>query len=193
MVKEEYPNTKEIIYLLGLGTILIGTIFMPGLGYLAGHIARAKRKSDWEKSQKEWKKFDMTLLKRNLKRLRDQKVVEIINKNGQEIVKLTQKGQTKYLKFKFEELSLKTKHWDGKWRIVFYDIAKFKKNQQSAFRNFLKYINFLPLQKSVYLTPYECEEQIFYLREYFGISDEVILIRADKIENEKYYKQYFSL
>lgn len=192
-MKEEYPSTKEIIYLLGMGVLLLGTILMPGLGYTAGAIARAKRESDWKQKQKEWKKFNLHLLKRNLKRLRDQRVVEIIQENGQQIIKLTQKGHTKYLKFKLEELSLKGGRWDGKWRIVIYDISKFKKNQQSAFRNILKYINFLPLQRSVYLTPYSCEEQIFYLREYFEVGEEVILIRADRIENEDFYKQYFGL
>lgn len=189
----EYPSTGEIIYLLGMGTLLLASIFMPGLGYTARMIDKAKRSYDWKKSQKEWKKFNPYFLKYNLKRLKQQKVVEIINKDGQEIVKLTKKGYTKYLKFILEELSLKGRKWDGKWRIVIYDISKFKRNQQTAFRYILKYINFLLLQKSVYLTPYPCEEQITYLREYFGIGDEVILIRADKIENEFVYKQYFGL
>lgn len=189
----EYPGTGEIIYLLGMGTLILASIFMPGLGYAARMIERAKRSYDWQKSQKEWRKFNPYFLKHNLKRLKGQKVVEIVKEKGQEIVKLTKKGHTKYLKFKLEELSLKGKRWDSKWRIVIYDISKFKKSQTNAFRYILKYINFFPLQKSVYLTPYPCEEQIAYLREYFGIGDEVLLIRSDKIENEDIYKQYFGL
>lgn len=189
----EYPGTGEIIYLLGMGTLLVASIFMPGLGYAARMIDRTKRSHDWQKSQKEWRKFNPYSLKFNLKRLKEQKVVEIIKENGQEIIKLTKKGYTKYLKFKLEELSLSGKRWDGRWRIVIYDISKFKRSQQTAFRYILKYINFLLLQKSVYLTPYPCEEQITYLREYFGLGDEVLLIRADKIENEEIYKQYFGL
>lgn len=191
--EKEYPSSKEIIYLLGMGALLAGTILLPGLGYVAGVVARAKRQHDWEQSQKQWKKFNPYLLKRNLKRLRDQRIVELIDNDGQQVIKLTQKGQTKYLKFSLEHLSLNNKNWDGKWRIIIYDIAKFKKNQVNAFRNILKYINFYQLQKSVYLTPYPCEEQTLFLREYFGISDEVILIRADQIENEVFYKQYFGL
>lgn len=190
---EVYPSISEIIYLLGMGTLLVGTIFMPGLGYAARMIDRAKRNYEWKQSQRRWKKFNPYVLKRNLKRLRDQKDVEIVEKGGEELIKLTQKGHVKYLKFKLEELSLKGRKWDGKWRIVIYDIAKFKKNQVSAFRNILKYINFFQLQKSVYLTPYQCDEQILYLREYFGIGEEVLILRADKIENEDLYRQYFGL
>ena len=192
-MKDKYPSSKEIIYLLGMGTLLVATVLMPGLGYVAKVIAKTKQENEWKKSQKEWLKFNQHILKYNLKRLRNQKVVEIMEMNGEEIIRLTQKGRTKFLKFKLEELSLKGKNWDKKWRVVIYDIPKFKRSQQSAFRYILKYINFLQLQKSVYLTPYDCEEHIEYLREYFGIGEEVLLIRADKIENEETYKQYFGL
>lgn len=91
------------------------------------------------------------------------------------------------------ELSLKAQKWDGKWRLVIYDISKFKKGQQEKFRRTLKSVNFLQLQKSVYLTPYPCEEQISYLREYFDIGSDVIYVRADIIENEEFYRQYFGI
>lgn len=188
-----YPNSKEILYLLGMGTLLIGSIIMPGLGIAVGSIYRIKQKHGWEQSQKQWKKFNAKLLKRNLKRLYEQKVIEIVNDNGQEVIKLTKKGQTKYLRFKLEELSLKGRSWDKKWRLVLYDISKLKKPAQENFRRILKQINFLPLQKSVYLTPFECNEEIEYLREHFDLSEEVMLLEISRLENEDYYKQYFAL
>ena len=191
--QNEYPSTKEILYLLGMGALLVGSIIMPGLGIAAGSLYRAKRKYDWDQNQKEWKKFNIKLLRRNLRRLQNQKILEIINENGQEVIKLTQKGHTKYLRFKLEELSLKGKSWDGKWRLVIYDISKLKKSAQENFRRVLKQINFFPLQKSVYLAPYECEMEIEYLREYFDLREEVLLMEISKLENESYYKQYFGV
>ncbi len=182
--QNEYPSTKEILYLLGMGALLVGSIIMPGLGIAAGSLYRAKRKYDWDQNQKEWKKFNIKLLRRNLRRLQDQKILEIINENGQEVIKLTQKGHTKYLRFKLEELSLKGKSWDGKWRLVIYDISKLKKSAQENFRRVLKQINFFPLQKSVYLAPYECEMEIEYLRAYFDLREEVLLMEISKLENE---------
>lgn len=190
---EKYPNTKEVVYLLGMGTLLLGSILMPGLGLAAGALARAKKRYDWKQTQKEWQRFNHYYLRKNLRRLYQQKIVEIIEQDGQEVVKLTQKGRTKYLRFQLEELSLKGRAWDKKWRIVLYDISKFKRSQQETFRRILKRIRFLKLQKSVYITPYSCEESIEYLREYFGIGREVLVIRADKIENEVVYKKYFGL
>ncbi len=191
--KNEYPNTKEILYLLGIGTLLIGSVIIPGLGVAAGSLHKAKRKYDWNQDQKEWKKFNIKLLRRNLRRLQNQKIVEIVNENGNKVIKLTRKGRTKYLRFKLEELSLKGKSWDGKWRLVTYDISKLKKSAQENFRRALKQINFFPLQKSVYLTPYKCSDEIEYLREYFNLSSEVLLLEISKLENNSYYKQYFGL
>lgn len=191
--EDKYPSTKEILYLLGVGTLVAASILAPGLGAAAGVVMRAKKKHEWQESQKAWKKFNSKLLKRNLRRLQEQKVIEIKKEKGKEIIKLTQKGHTKYLKFKLEELSLKGKKWDGKWRLVLYDISKLKKTNQENFRRMLKQMNFWPLQESVYLTPYECREEIEYLREYFNLGEEVLLLEVSKMENEIYYKQYFGL
>lgn len=188
-----YPNNKEILYLLGMGALLTGAILIPGLGLAAGAIYKAKRKTDWNTTQKQWQRFNLSLLRRNINRLHQQKVIEIIEQNGQEIIKLTQKGQTKFLKFKLEELSLKGKSWDRRWWLILYDIDKLKRSQQDSFRRMLKQMKFYPLQKSVYLIPYQCREEIEYLREYFNLSSEVLIIEVKSLENEEYYKQYFGL
>ena len=109
------------------------------------------------------------------------------------VIKLTEKGHIQYLKYKLEEISLKGKPWDGKWRVIIYDVGKLKKNAQENFRRILRQINFYRLQKSVYLTPYQCMKEIQYLREYFSIGDEVLVLEISKIENEEIYKKYFGL
>lgn len=193
MIKDGYPTNKEILLLLGVGTLLTASIVAPGLAMAAGAIMKAKRKHDWKEDQKAWKKFNAPLLRRNLKRLYEQKLVEVVDEKGQEVVRLTQKGHTKYLRFKMEDWSNENKGWDGKWRVVIYDISKLKKDKQECFRRMLKQMNFWPLQESVYLTPYKCQEAINYLREYFNIGEEVMILEVSKLENEGYYLQYFGL
>lgn len=143
--------------------------------------------------QKQWKKFNLRLLKRNLKRLHDQKIVEVLEENGERVVKLTSKGRTKFLRIKLEELSLKSTSWDNKWRVLIYDISRLKKSTRDNFRRILKNMNFLALQESVYLTPYKCDEEIIYLREFFDLDKEVILMEVVNLENENLYIEYFGL
>lgn len=190
---QDYPKTREIICLLGVGALITASLVMPGVGIIAQEVIKNKRRTEWEQSQKIWKRFNSKVLKRNLKRLYDGKMVEIGEKDGQPILKLTQKGRSKYLKFKLEEISLKGGKWDGRWRIVIYDINKLKRTKQESFRRILRQMNFWPLQKSVYLTPYSCQEEIEYLREYFGLGEEVLLLEISKLENEQLYKEYFGL
>lgn len=187
------PRSKEIIYLLGMGTLLAASVIMPGLGIAAGSIVRVKRKYEWEQNQKEWQKFNIRFLRKNLRRLHHRKMVEVVIKDGQEILKLTDKGQAKYLTLKLEDLTLKSGNWDGKWRLVSYDISKMKRNHQDMFRRMLKQMNFLQLQKSVYLTPFKCKTEIEYLRNFLNLSNEVIYLEIAHLENEKYYKMYFGL
>lgn len=93
-----------------------------------------------------------------------------------------------------QEMKLnQSKKWDNKWRVVIYDISKKKKNSQEAFRRMLKQLQILKLQNSVYLTPFPCEDEINYLREYYNIGKEVILLTVDHIEDEEAYKKYFKL
>ncbi len=193
MNKEEYPSTRQIVYLLGMGALLTGSVLFPGLGLAAGYVYRQKRQYEWQKAKKEWKKFNIRLLRRNIKRLQEGKIVEVIKKDGHEVIKLTEKGKVKYLKFKLEELALKNNRWDGKWRVVIYDISKLKNSARDSLRSVLKKVKFLQLQKSVYLTPYKCNDEIKYLKEYFGVGDEVVMLEVNKLENEKYYREYFGV
>ncbi len=166
---------------------------MPGVALLAGPLARAKRNYEREQWEKEWKQFNPYYLRRNLRRLHKQKIVEVLEENGNEIIRLTQKGRTRYLRFKLEKLSLKGMPWNGKWWLVLYDISHLRRNVQANFRRIIKLMNFLPLQKSVYLTPYPCSEEIEYLREYFHLSEEVLLLEVSGLEHERYYREYFGL
>ena len=54
-------------------------------------------------------------------------------------------------------------------------------------------MNFLKLQRSVYLTPFRCRDEIEYLRQVCGIPSEVIILTVSGIENEHVYKEYFGL
>ena len=49
------------------------------------------------------------------------------------------------------------------------------------------------IQKSVFLYPYPCYNEILFLREYYAIGAEVIFLVVEKIENDASYKEYFGL
>ena len=53
--------------------------------------------------------------------------------------------------------------WDGKWRIVVFDIPENLRSIRQALREHLCRLQFYQLQKSVFVLPYECGDEIeFY-------------------------------
>lgn len=196
VVKEilESATVKEILVLLGVGTFLAASIALPALPMAAKPLVDAYKKHQQQKEFKEWNRFNQTRLRQTLKRLQQQKIVEIIDENGEACIKLTDRGRTKFLRYKLEELTINRQpKWDGKWRLIIYDIKKEKRLLSEIFRNFLKKMECLKLQKSVYLTPFPCEEQIEFIRQYYGLGKEVTYIIAQKLENEQVYKDYFGI
>ncbi|MBI4098290.1 MAG: hypothetical protein HY426_04610 [Candidatus Levybacteria bacterium] len=178
------PKVKDVLILLGAGVFLAGSLIMPGLPIILKPILDEKRRRD----EKEWEKYNAYNLRKLIKRLQAQKVVEIVD----EEVKITKKGRQKILKYNLEEIEIKRKT-DGKWRVIIYDVANLKKYQRDTFRTILEKLQLLRLQESVYLTPFICDNEIEYLREMFDVGNEVLLLKVKEIENEDVYKKYFGI
>lgn len=187
------PTSKEILKLLGIGAVVTASVLMPGLPMaLKPVLDLQKRKKKY--NQKYWSKYNYSRLNQLLKRLYAQKVIDIFEENGIPLIKLTEKGKTKLIKINLEEITLqKSPKWDGKWRLVIYDVKKDKRSMGEVFRRFLRKLYFLKLQRSVYLTPFPCKDEIEFLRQYHSLGKEVLYIEANKLENEEAYKGFFGV
>jgi len=183
------PKVKEVLMLLGAGTFLAASIVMPNLPMVLKPFLDEKKKRE----ENEWKKFNTWRLKQVLKRMHQQKLVEIVENNEGHIVKISENGKKRLLKFNLDEMELKDQKWDGKWRIIIYDILTGKKEEASLFRKTLKRLKFLKLQRSVYLTPFKCYDEIEYLRQVCSINTEALILTVSGLENEKAYREYFGI
>jgi len=88
----------------------------------------------------------------------------------------------------------KPKKWDGMWRLVIFDIPQLRNAQRNAFRGKLIELGFVPLQKSIWICPYQCGDEMALLRDFFELSEkEIRLITAKNIENDSYFRKIFRL
>lgn len=127
---------------------------------------------------------------RTLSRLEEQKFIE----KGDDGYQLTLSGKRWMLKYTLEELSVpKPAKWDGRWRMVIYDVAGHKASLRTLFRNTIKRLGFLNVQESVWIFPYPCEKEMHFLRDYCGMGTDVIYVIAHKIENDRKYREHFEL
>ena len=71
----------------------------------------------------------------SLKRMQNQRLIEITERDGQTIISITEKGKKRFLSYNFETMTIfAPKKWDGKWRIVGFDIPEKKKAAREALR-----------------------------------------------------------
>lgn len=144
---------------------------------------------------KEWKEIDRNKLIRIVREFYRDRIVDYReDKDGIVKIILTKDGRQKALKYQIDEIKIKKpKKWDGKWRIVVFDIPEKKKKAREALRNKLQELGFRELQKSVLIFPYECENEIDFITEVFEIRQYVRFMRVDSFTNEEQFKIKFKL
>lgn len=189
-IRHRYAPIKKVLTVIGIAGALGLTLLAPGIAPITKQIID----SATQKDQDNWKHYNPYFLKRAIKRLHKQKMVEVHEKNGKQIITLTANGKRRILKYALTELIIeKPKHWDGHWRIIIYDVVDTQRKLRDLFRDNLKSLGFLQLQKSVWIYPYPCEEQITFLREYCGVGNEVLYIVSNTLEDDTPYREYFDI
>lgn len=187
---KKYARAADVLKLVGIGVFLAGSVIIPNLPLALKPILDYQRRKEYEA----WKRFNIPNLKRTLRRLESQKLVEIVEENGMQTIKITGAGQRKILKFAINELAVeKPKFWDGKWTLVSYDIPTNLKTIRRILQEYLKAWGFYPLHESVYLHAYPCEKQVEFLRAYLGVGKYVRIFSISKIENDKVFKDFFEV
>ena len=74
-----------------------------------------------------------------------------------------------------------------------FDIPEKFKIARNALREKLNDLGFLKYQKSVFIYPYECKDEIDFIIEFFEVKPFVRYIIAEKIDNELDFKKKFNL
>lgn len=186
--EKKYTPVKNVLMLVGAGVFLAASLAIPNLPLAL------KPFINNQDEYKVWKRFNISYLKRTLYRLEKQKLVEFSESEGFEIVKITESGKRRILKYAIDQLSIeKPKLWDGKWRLISYDIPGNLKPLRKIFRENLCVWGFFPLHESALLHAYPCERQVEFLREYLGVGEYVRIFTVSKIENDKLFRDFFGV
>src|SRR3989338_6307072 len=142
-----------------------------------------------------WKEINKNRLYRVIHEFYNDRLVDFKeDKDGFVKIILTKEGQKKALKFKIDEMEIKKPaKWDGEWRIVIFDIPDRFKMAREALRKKIKDLGFIKLQESVFVFPYECEDEINFIVEVFLIRPFVRFVRVKSFTNEEQIRIKFGL
>ena len=116
------------------------------------------------------------------------------NSRGKKYLHLTGKGQRELLKYQVGELTIKKpKRWDGKWRIIIFDIKELRHSDRDRLRMQLKKLGFVKLQQSVWVFPYDCEELTVLLKSFFKFGKDLLYMTVDHLEYDRDLRRHFGL
>lgn len=147
------------------------------------------------KIRSDWKNVAQYNFNRSLSRLSKEKLIEEKRlADGSFKLVLTKKGreQAKKLSLLGDSIKFKRpKKWDGKWRIVVFDVPEKDKAFRNILRNHLKELKFYKLQQSVFISPYPYEKPILELVDLYSAQLYVKVITAIMGNNEKELRKHF--
>ncbi len=168
---------KNILIALGLAGVLSAVVIAPGLARLLPYLS----------------KIDYSRINQEIKRLQKRGLVEIIkNRSKVTTIKLTPRGRQLLKRYFIDNLSIeKPVKWDGKWRLIIFDIPVKKNKSRDFLRRRMKSLGFYKLQNSVFVNPYSCYEVVKYLRDYIGVSSEVEYLEVESLESQDKLIEYF--
>jgi hypothetical protein len=120
--------------------------------------------------------------------------LELECRDGKSYVRLTEKGEHfAALMHEGKLAPRKPRRWDGKWRLLIFDIPEKRKGTREKIRATLITLGFVRLQDSVWIYPYDCEDFILMLKADFKIGKDVLYIIADQIEYDVPLRTHFNL
>lgn len=177
------PWKKKILLLLKDGVTLMATRSVSRQGYLL------------RKLHREWKNIDKNYLWRVIKEFKHDRLVEYReHPNGLISIILTEEGKKRSLKFNVDSLTIpKPTIWNHCWHLVFFDVPEKKRRGRDALRLKLRELGFYEWQKSVFVHPYPCRDQIDFVVEFFELRPFVRYGDLSNPTNEAELKLHFNL
>ena len=177
------PIQKKILLLLAGGLSL-------GLDYTP-----RQRYRTISQIGEEWQKISNDSLRESINGLYRNKMIDLKEMpDGSQKMILLERGKKKTLSYKIDDLVIqKPKQWDWKWRMVLFDIPKDKKEIRDVLRFHLKRLGFFQYQKSVFIFPYQCKNEIDFLIELHDIRKYVRFMIVEYIDNQLEIKRFFNL
>ena len=116
-----------------------------------------------------------------------------LSKTKEGYFKLTPKGTAAIALLEAQYSIKRPKTWDGRWRVLIFDVPEYRKTVRDKIRRTLMHIGFTRLQDSVWVYPYDCEDLIALLKADFRIGKDVLYMIVDEMEGDSRLRREFHL
>jgi|SRR3989344_339495 len=172
-----------------LGVLLVGGVV--ALGAVAGNAIQLLKYVPKQRSQFDYYTKNATshLVRKGL--------ASWVRREGKMYLRITEAGRQK-LTFEQEKMRVKEmkeikRRWDGRWRMVVFDVPERRRTTRSRLRALMVEVGFIRLQNSVWVYPYDCEDFIALLKANLRIGKDALYAVVEQIENDVSIRKHFNL
>ncbi len=187
IARAKYDDLLYTILQIGMASLAVSA---PTIAVVAIYINAIQKKEG---------KYSKRILKNSFYHFQKVGLITVESRKGMARIELTKEGESRARlcgagKILSANLSSGSMKWDGKWRIVFFDLKNEKNKERNAIRIMLRRCGFVFLQKSVWIYPYDCSSEIEFLRSFFRLSEkEFRLVISTEIGEDDQLKKHFRL
>ena len=170
----------DILKGLAVGGLIITALALPNIAQIAKILDLNKRneKLKVRRAIKSLQKYDLVQVTPG-KSLIEQKIR--ISRAGNEFME-------------YEGIKLpKLKKWDGKWRVIMFDIPEEFFKARRALSLKLRELGCYHYQNSVFVYPHDCSKEMKFVEVFFGFKGYIKLMLAEKVDDQETLEDYFKL
>ncbi len=118
-------------------------------------------------------------------------LVKEVRFKGKTFLRLTEKGELQMLLNKMG--TVKQEKWDGKWRMLIFDIPEDAREKRDQLRWLLRKHGFIKLQASVFVHPFSLNrESILYLKN-SGLMPYIRIAKIEEFDDDKDLRKKFRI
>lgn len=177
-----------------LQRVILSTVYAVGgisIAFMAPKMVRVLAKFEPNFLKSKYRKYSFN---RSFTRLKSNGLIVFEKTARGNFAKLTRKGTEKLRQLELNDFKIKKpRSWDGKWRLLMFDVKEKRKSTRDKIRRNLFRMEFFRLQDSIWIYPYDCEDFINLMKADFRIGKDLLYVVADTIENDSYLEKHFKL
>lgn len=129
--------------------------------------------------------FDRTEISDRVRSLINSGHIEAAEEGGKGSIRLTRKGNIRRIE-KSSDSSV-----DGKWRFISFDIPEKRRCDRLQLRRSLRRIGYKPLQKSLWVCPFNRADEVGLIVSELGLNDFTAYFKIEKTDIEEHLKELF--
>lgn len=186
-------DDRQAMALENVAQLVLATAMASGivlLSAVAPNVFSALDKAPWRrKTYRRWdsrRSDQQRRIAKSIYYLKAKGYVQLAPEGRDFKLKITQKGRKKIRMMQFKSLSVPAgKKWDGHWWLVLADVPSDPyRSCADSFRKKIRSMGFYPLQRTVWVYPFDPRDEVDFISSYFKINPFVTVMEAVSLDPE---------